>query len=411
VGDIESEIRDWADERFIKVFVRDTPNSDAWPWESRAIIYLILRKCSRVGLYKIDNGESLGKPMRLRKVAANIRMPPEVVTPGVAGLLEDGVMAELRGGYFFPNFHAAQESKSSDRERQRKTRETRLHRLDLEAMLGRAAVTKRDARTSDGLPDPAPTPPRELERMGDAPLIPARAVTERDAQSQPVSACHANSAAVTPCRAVPSKEDLGATVEARAARAEASPEKSETRSVGRSVEGADPRQLEIVPVTPLRPVRAPEAKAALEVRVAAPADEWTYDRFWSYLVRCEKRSARPSLRPKNGPRVYVAMRAEASPTVLFRAAQAFFTAPDSTHPYAATFFKVWRTWVDVVRNGDEANAPCQFCADEDAHDLLLEGVFFRTCTPCEGTFETETKGMEGTPAELMGTWAAQRAVG
>lgn len=371
-------------------------------FEAQAVLTMLLKNADRAGVIDLS---TYGRAA----VAVEIGHPSRasVIDPAVDELERTGSVVFLANRYLYiPRYVEAQEAHATQRVRSKDYRDS-IIAMERARALG-IPVTPRDGAEK--------TPPRaaRARKPRAAPRDTSRSapVTPRDDGNTP------RSAPVTLRREETSYVDPASADAARGARAGKNPEKID-RSVGRSVEGADPRQLEIVPVTQLRPLRAPDLKAALEVReTAAPADEWTYDRFWAFTLRCEtavanahgKGPACLSKRPKNGPRVFVAMRAATSITILYRAAQAFFSAPDRTHPYAATFWKCWPDWVEEVRHGDAANAPCQFCADEDAHDLVLDGIFFRTCIACESTFEADTRELEGTPAELMGAWAAQRAV-
>lgn len=108
---------DWANERYVRAYTRDTAEMLCWPWESRAIWWLLVRKADRSGLIPTKLG--------LRGLAALIAMPIEVVSAGVAGLLEDGCFREVPGGYLIPNYIEAQETPASDAKRQRDLRERR----------------------------------------------------------------------------------------------------------------------------------------------------------------------------------------------------------------------------------------------------------------------------------------------
>lgn len=65
------------------------------------------------------------KPKRLRMLAGLLALPVEVVTPGMADLLDDGCIVERDLGFVIPNFIEAQEATSSSAQRMRDTRERR----------------------------------------------------------------------------------------------------------------------------------------------------------------------------------------------------------------------------------------------------------------------------------------------
>lgn len=110
---------DWATERYVRVYVRDTADWLLLPWQSRALWPLLLRKADRRGV--ID----LGKHGR-RAVSALVGVPEEVAAAGVEGLLADGCLVEDGNSLVIPNFHAAQTTRSADviRKEQQRHRES-----------------------------------------------------------------------------------------------------------------------------------------------------------------------------------------------------------------------------------------------------------------------------------------------
>lgn len=110
---------DWANERYVRVYTRDTAEQLCWPWEARAIWWLLIRKADRSGMLPVPT--KLG----MRGVAALISMPVEVVEVGLAALLEDGCVRAVPEGFLIPNYIEAQETPASDAKRQRDLRERR----------------------------------------------------------------------------------------------------------------------------------------------------------------------------------------------------------------------------------------------------------------------------------------------
>lgn len=151
---------DWSNERYVRLYTRDTDEWLVLPWQSRAVWPLLLRKVDRSGVLPAKLGP--------RGVAVMIGLPVEVVEPGIAGLLEDGCLVNAPGGYLVPNFIEAQEASSSDAQRKRNSRERRRA-----SAMGQE-VTKRDGE-----------------------------VTYCDQESQVVTTGHDLSQVVTPYRAVP----------------------------------------------------------------------------------------------------------------------------------------------------------------------------------------------------------------
>lgn len=113
----------WEDERYVRLYTRDTADWMALKWEARAVFPLLLRKADRAGIVQVAQGT--GRP---RKIAGLVGLPPEVVEIGLADLLADGCVTERDIGYCFRNFIEAQEAPQSDAQRKR---ESRARRRDL----------------------------------------------------------------------------------------------------------------------------------------------------------------------------------------------------------------------------------------------------------------------------------------
>lgn len=106
----------WEDERYVRVYTRDTAEWLALGWEGQALLLLLLRKADRAGI--LQTGKA-----GVRGVAALAGMPLEVVQRVLPALLDDGCLRTMDGGgYVFPNFLQAQEARSSDAQRKREQR-------------------------------------------------------------------------------------------------------------------------------------------------------------------------------------------------------------------------------------------------------------------------------------------------
>lgn len=134
----------WEDERYVRLYTKDTATWKLLCWQAKCLLPLLLRKVDRAGI--ADIGDDL-----VEGVAALVDMPPELV---VAGLHGDGVRHGLLTREVFvargpllvmPNYIEAQEAKQSDAARQRAHRE---RARDLARAGG--VVTKRDETVTTG---------------------------------------------------------------------------------------------------------------------------------------------------------------------------------------------------------------------------------------------------------------------
>jgi hypothetical protein len=143
----------WADERFVRLYVRDTVAWASLPWESRCVLPLVLRKLDRAGVLELGD-------LGMEGLAGLIAMPPDIVDRGMAKLIARGTFSLRDGWLLMPHFIDAQESSQSDKLRQA---ESRARRAEM-----------------------------------------AATVTIRDVQSQNVTDCHESSQPVTTGHSVPS---------------------------------------------------------------------------------------------------------------------------------------------------------------------------------------------------------------
>lgn len=121
----------WEDERYVRLYTRNTVEWEMLPWESRCLWPLILRAVDRAGL--LDLGKHGAKGL-----AALVKVPADFAETGLKGLLDDGC-AELRGTVIvIPNFIEAQEATQSDAQRKRESRER------ARALANSEPVTNRD---------------------------------------------------------------------------------------------------------------------------------------------------------------------------------------------------------------------------------------------------------------------------
>ena len=118
---------DWSDERWVKLYTRDTTEWLSLSWRAQGLLCLILRKVNRAGV--IDLGR-LGKRGLSAHVGGASAWPD--VEPALDELLADGCVTIEGATLTVPNFIDAQTSIQSAAARKRAEREKA------------SAVTKRD---------------------------------------------------------------------------------------------------------------------------------------------------------------------------------------------------------------------------------------------------------------------------
>jgi hypothetical protein len=154
---------DWANEEYVRLYVRETADDLELSWEATALWRALLTKFDRAGLLPVKNGWA--------SVAKLVRIPADVCATAGAELIADGRVRQIDVGFLAPNFTAAQTASKSDKARQRESRDRR--RADamrqpsetVEARHGVShAVTPGHAPSQNvtlayAEPEPEPTPP------------------------------------------------------------------------------------------------------------------------------------------------------------------------------------------------------------------------------------------------------------
>lgn len=175
---------DWSDERYVRLYTRDTTDWSMWPWQSRAVFPLLLRKADRCGVVELGR-------YGVRGLVALLGLPLDVVEPGVAGLLEDGCIEQGEGRIVLRNFVEAQESQASEVKRSREYRQRRR---------SEAATRHEASRTvtqSDGVDEVRDESSQNVTQA-------SQNVTNRHEESRGITEHHEASRTVTPSLAVPS---------------------------------------------------------------------------------------------------------------------------------------------------------------------------------------------------------------
>jgi hypothetical protein len=119
----------WEDERYVRLYTRDTITWKMLPWEGKALLALLFRKVDRAGLIDVGDYGAEG-------VAALVDLPTDVVSEGLAALIKARTVQWAEGGtvLLVPNFLTAQEAHQSDAQRKRDQRERVVAKAKLDAI-------------------------------------------------------------------------------------------------------------------------------------------------------------------------------------------------------------------------------------------------------------------------------------
>jgi hypothetical protein len=109
---------DWENERYVRVYTRDTIAWVTLGWEAQALFLMLIRKVDRSGVIEVGKHGPRG-------IAGLIGMPIDLVERSLPILLSDGCVAMSGDCILIPNFIEAQEAKQSDRQRQKECRDRR----------------------------------------------------------------------------------------------------------------------------------------------------------------------------------------------------------------------------------------------------------------------------------------------
>lgn len=126
----------WEDERYVRLYTRDTPEWCLLSWQARGLFALILRAVDRAGVLELGRVGRKGVAVALRAPWAEIEGPlHELIDDGCVAILDED------NAVLLPNFIDAQEARQNDRARQKASRERRK--------VGTKAATS-------GVPNPSP---------------------------------------------------------------------------------------------------------------------------------------------------------------------------------------------------------------------------------------------------------------
>lgn len=110
---------DWANERYVRVYVRDTVGTKRLSWEARCLFWELLRKVDRAGVLDLSGLE----PADGLSVALDV--PEDVASRCLAEWSRDGRATVEDGRIVVRSMIPAQETAQSDRARARESRERR----------------------------------------------------------------------------------------------------------------------------------------------------------------------------------------------------------------------------------------------------------------------------------------------
>lgn len=110
---------DWSEERYVRLYQRDTVTWKRWSWQARCVFPLLLRKVDGAGI--LDTGtHDVAESMALL-----VDMPVDICRAALVDFLSSGAAVSSPRGLILPNYLAAQTTASSDRLRQQLSRERR----------------------------------------------------------------------------------------------------------------------------------------------------------------------------------------------------------------------------------------------------------------------------------------------
>lgn len=146
----------WEDERYVRLYTRDTATWLMVPWQARAVLPLILRKCDRAGIIDLDSDGLAG-------LAVMIGLPLEVVTVGVEAWVAKRTIVLADTRLIVPNYLAAQETRSSDARRKRDQRDRDRAEALKESPSADAATFNNESHQSSHLVTPSLAVPSRTE--------------------------------------------------------------------------------------------------------------------------------------------------------------------------------------------------------------------------------------------------------
>lgn len=106
----------WPDEKYVKVYTRDTLTWKSWCWQARTVFSLLVRKLDGAGLIET------GRMDPVDALALQLDLPRDVVAVGLPPILECGTAETVPGGLLVPKWIEAQESTKTEAQKKRDQR-------------------------------------------------------------------------------------------------------------------------------------------------------------------------------------------------------------------------------------------------------------------------------------------------
>lgn len=125
------------DERFVKIYPRNTTNWKLLGWEGRCVLMMLLREVDRAGCLDIEGG--------MEGLALLLDLPPDMTERGFSACVKRGTVVQNGNLAIIPNFTRAQDARQTDRVRQAESR-ARRREVAMSQNVTNAArtVTERD---------------------------------------------------------------------------------------------------------------------------------------------------------------------------------------------------------------------------------------------------------------------------
>ncbi len=114
---------DWSEERYVKIYRRDTGEIAALSWDASSVFWALQRKVDHLGKTKLGRRPE-------RALAGLLRCPRDVAKKGLTELVEDGFVTLENGVLTIPSFVAAQTARQSAAARKRNERDRKKSEME-----------------------------------------------------------------------------------------------------------------------------------------------------------------------------------------------------------------------------------------------------------------------------------------